>query len=161
MGQVVRIFLLLDHIMRRKNIVERLVTWQLHGFNAIPRFILTLLGVEIPKSVQFADKSGGGVKFAHRATGTVIHPNTAIGRNVVIFPNVTIGKSRPWDNTQSAGSAVISDDVVLCVGSKVIFGENQLIVGKGTIIGANAVLTHSTGENEIWAGVPAKKIGNR
>jgi len=36
-----------------------------------------------------------------------------------------------------------------------------LIVGKNSVIGANAVLFNSTGENEIWAGIPAQKIGNR
>jgi serine O-acetyltransferase len=29
------------------------------------------------------------------------------------------------------------------------------------VIGANAVLLNSTGENEIWAGVPAQRIGFR
>jgi serine O-acetyltransferase len=34
-------------------------------------------------------------------------------------------------------------------------------VGKGCVIGANAVLLESTGENEVWVGVPAKHIGDR
>lgn len=53
------------------------------------------------------------------------------------------------------------DDAILCAGAKLLFGEETLVVGKGTIIGANAVLTQSTGEGEIWAGIPAKKIGMR
>jgi len=28
-------------------------------------------------------------------------------------------------------------------------------------VGANAVLLQSTGENEIWAGIPAKCVGKR
>jgi len=28
-------------------------------------------------------------------------------------------------------------------------------------VGANAVLIDSTGENEIWAGIPARKVGLR
>ena len=31
----------------------------------------------------------------------------------------------------------------------------------GSVIGANAVLLQSTGQNEIWAGVPARLIGKR
>lgn len=147
--------------MARRNIVEQLVFLQLHGFRIIPYVCFTLLGVEIPKEVLFADKNGGDVKFAHRAQGTIIHPKTRIGRRVLIFQNVTIGKSRPWDDNLSAGGATICDDAVLCAGSKILFDENELIVGKGTIIGANSVLTQSTGDNEIWAGVPAKKIGLR
>ena len=40
-----------------------------------------LLGVDIPKSV----KVGNGVIFAHNALGTVIHKNTVIEDNVVIY----------------------------------------------------------------------------
>ncbi|MCX5907521.1 MAG: hypothetical protein NTY64_10120 [Deltaproteobacteria bacterium] len=32
---------------------------------------------------------------------------------------------------------------------------------KGSVVGANAVLLQSTGENEIWAGVPAVLVGKR
>jgi acetyltransferase-like isoleucine patch superfamily enzyme len=34
-------------------------------------------------------------------------------------------------------------------------------IGKGAIVGAGSVLTKDVGEYEIWAGVPAKKIGIR
>ena len=34
--------------------------------------------------------------------------------------------------------------------------KEHISIGKGTVVGANAVLTCSTGENEIWAGNPAK-----
>lgn len=50
---------------------------------------------------------------------------------------------------------------MLCAGSRIICSKGLLIVGEGTIIGANAVLTQSTGDYEIWAGVPAVKIGKR
>ena len=33
--------------------------------------------------------------------------------------------------------------------------------GNGTIVGANSVLMNSTGENEIWAGNPARLVGHR
>ena len=56
---------------------------------------------------------------------------------------------------------VIEKGAVLCVGAKIICNKGILTVGKQTIIGANAVLTKSTGEDEIWAGVPAKFIKKR
>jgi|LakMenEpi03Aug12_release.lakeMendotaPanAssembly.Ray.scaffolds.fasta_scaffold562902_2 acetyltransferase-like isoleucine patch superfamily enzyme len=34
-------------------------------------------------------------------------------------------------------------------------------IGRGAIIGAGAVVTKSVGDYEIWAGVPARKIGMR
>lgn len=42
------------------NIVELLVSLQIKGFYKIPHFILAFLGLEIPKSVVFLDKPGGG-----------------------------------------------------------------------------------------------------
>lgn len=54
----------------------------------------------------------------------------------------------------------VKDDVFLCARCVVLCKEH-ITIGKGTVIGANAVLTCSTGENEIWAGNPAKMIKKR
>ena len=51
-------------------------------------------------------------------------------------------------------------NAILGAGSKVLF-QRDLVIGVGTVIGANSVLLCSTGENEIWAGVPAKRVGKR
>jgi acetyltransferase-like isoleucine patch superfamily enzyme len=53
---------------------------------------------------------------------------------------------------------VVGDDVWLGAGVVVTPGVS---IGSGAIIGANAVLTQSVPDNEIWAGVPARKIGER
>ena len=37
----------------------------------------------------------------------------------------------------------------------------RVTIGDGAVIGAGAVVTHDVGPYEIWAGVPAKKIGQR
>jgi acetyltransferase-like isoleucine patch superfamily enzyme len=52
------------------------------------------------------------------------------------------------------------------IGSDVWLGCNVVVlkgvtIGDGAIVAAGAVITKSIGENEIWAGVPARKIGNR
>lgn len=143
------------------NIVEKCVSYQVKGFYRIPHLILVLLGLEIPKEVRFQDCNLGGVHFVHRAIGTVIHPKVTFGHNVQIYQNVTIGKSHPWDAKMKEGGAYISDDAIICAGAKILFGETEIVVGKGTVIGANSVLTSSTGEYEIWAGIPAKKISDR
>ena len=36
-----------------------------------------------------------------------------------------------------------------------------VVIGDGAIIGAGSVVTKSIGANEIWAGVPARKISER
>lgn len=101
------------------------------------------------------------IRFVHRAPGLVVHPKTSVGKRVQFYQGVTVGKKKPWDGDEIEGGCEIQDDVILCAGCKVLFGKEKLIVGKGTIVGANSVLMQSTGENEIWAGMPAKKIGNR
>lgn len=143
------------------NIVEKCLSWQVRGYYKIPHLILAFLGLEIPKEVVFPDIKLGGVHFVHRAPGTVIHPKTTFGKGVQIYQNVTIGKKRPWDATVKEGGAYISDGAILCAGAKILFGEETLIVGRGTIVGANSVLTKSTGENEIWAGIPARRVSSR
>ena len=142
------------------NIVEKLVIMQQGPFYYFAHLLLNILGLEIPKEVKFP-KNLGGVHFNHKAFGTVFHPKTEIGNHVRIFQNVTIGKSRPWDLNQKEGGCLIRDKAILCAGAKILFGEEQLVVGEGTVIGANSVLLESTGDWEIWAGVPARKIGKR
>ena len=67
---------------------------------------------------------------------------------------------RAWPFQDSAKRRV-GDDACICVGAKVIGGAGWLRVGRGTVVGANAVLLESTGDWEIWAGVPARKVGKR
>jgi serine O-acetyltransferase len=122
-------------------------------------YLLSILGVEFPKSVRV----GPGLIVQHKGFGLVVHPKTIIGSNVSIFHGVTIGRKDPWVPIEETkfGGVIIGNGVVLCPGAKVIGGQAPLIVGQGTIVGANSVLLCSTGADEIWAGIPAKRIGLR
>lgn len=113
--------------------------------------------VDIPDSV----KIGKNVVFVHNAIGAVIHPYTTIGDNVKIYQGVTIGRGNIWEENIELKGFEIHDKAVLCAGAKIICSKGVLIVGEGTIIAANAVLTCSTGDYEIWAGIPARKVGMR
>ena len=122
-------------------------------------YILKLLGAEIPLPVQI----GPGFLLHHGGVGVVIHPNTVIGARVGIYPGVTLGRAdvqRPANKSAFEG-LVVEDDVILGAGSKVLCERGVLRIGRGTLLGANAVLLESTGENEIWAGIPARKVGMR
>ena len=144
------------------NIVEKALKLQQNGHYIIGHFILSVFGIEIPKEVVIKQLGGGdSLRLVHRAPGLVIHPKTKIGERVHLYQGVTIGKKKPWSGDEPEGGCIIEDDAILCAGCKVLFGRDKLIVGRGTIVGANSVLLQSTGENEIWAGMPAKKIGNR
>jgi serine O-acetyltransferase len=122
-------------------------------------YALKLLGAEIPLSVQI----GPGFELAHGGFGVVIHPRTVIGRRVKIYPGVGVGRAdihRPASESRFE-EIILEDDVILSPGVKVLCKEGRLRVGRGTIVGANAVLLESTGEEEIWAGVPARCLGKR
>jgi serine O-acetyltransferase len=122
-------------------------------------YLLKLTGIEAPLSVQI----GPGCLLEHGGFGVVLHSKTIIGARVKIYPGVTVGRAdiyRPAAQSLFEG-VVIEDDAILCPGAKVLCKEGILRVGQGSVIGANAVLLQSTGENEIWAGVPARCVGRR
>lgn len=139
---------------------EKLVYARKNWFFRKPAyFLLKLLGAEIPSAVVI----GPGFLLHHGGMGVVIHPKTVIGKNVSIYPGVTLGRA---DIQQPASASsfegiLIEDQVILGAGSKVLCKRGVLRVGAGTILGANAVLLQSTGENEIWAGIPAHRVGLR
>jgi serine O-acetyltransferase len=142
------------------SIYERLVyARQNRIFGRLAYFLLKLLGAEIPRSV----KIGPDFRLHHGGVGVVIHPKTTIGARVGIYPGVTLGRADVYrPATESAFEGLrVDDDVILGAGAKILCERGVLTIGPGSVIGANAVLLESTGKNELWAGVPAKKVGMR
>lgn len=132
---------------------------QLPIIGKLSYYLLKILGSEIPMSVDV----GEGFLLEHGGHGVVVHSKARIGRGVHIYQGVTIGRAdiyQPMDKSKFEG-VVIEDDVILCPGCKVLCKEGILKVGAGTVVGANAVLLESTGEYEIWAGSPARRVGSR
>lgn len=120
---------------------------------------LKALGAEIPISVRV----GKNFLLHHGGVGVVIHPKTRIGDRVGVYPGVTLGRSdvqRPISQSRFEG-IVVADDVIIGAGAKVLCEAGTLTLARGSVIGANAVLLESTGANEIWAGIPARKVGMR
>jgi len=122
-------------------------------------FGLKALGAEIPLSVAI----GPGFLLHHGGVGVVIHPKTVIGARVGIYPGVTLGRAdvHRLSGDSKFDGIVVEDDAILGAGAKILGDDGILRIGRGTVVGANAVLLQSTGENEIWAGVPARKVGER
>jgi len=132
-------------------------SWPVAGYLAY--YLLKMLGVEFPRSV----KLGRDFELAHGGVGVVIHSKASIADRVKIYPGVTIGRADiyiPADKSAYEG-IVIEDDVILAPGAKVLCKQGVLVVARGTVVGANAVLLQSTSCGEIWAGVPARRIGLR
>ena len=146
--------------MTHKDFYSRLVyarKWPLIG--RLAYYLLKVLGVEIPLSVEI----GSGFYLVHGGFGVVIHPDVKIGDGVRIYPGVTLGRADVHKLMQESAfeGIVVEDDVVLSPGAKVLCKSGVLRLAKGSVVGANAVMLDSTGEREIWAGIPAKHIGMR
>lgn len=130
-------------------------TWPIVG--RLAYYALKFMGVEIPLSVRI----GRDFILPHGGFGVVIHSSTVIGDRVRIYHGVGVGRAdlhRSMDRSRFEG-IVIEDDVILSAGAKVLCKEGVLRIARGSVVGANAVLLQSTGENEIWAGVPARCVG--
>lgn len=115
--------------------------------------VIYLIGCDIPENVVIGDN----VNFCHNCLGTVIYDGTIIEDNVRIYQNVTIGLNNPYKKENFC--VILKKGSCICAGAKILC-KDKLIVGENSIIGANSVLNHSIGDNEVWAGIPARKIGS-
>lgn len=121
------------------------------------RGLLLCLGLQVPKSV----KLGKRVLFEHYGMGTVLHTKTIIEDDVRIYHGVTIGRGDVHIKSAGLEGFIIRSGAILCAGAKIIGTKGTLVIGENAIIAANAVVLSSVGKNEIWGGIPAKKIGVR
>lgn len=138
----------------------RATRWPIVGRPAY--LALKLLGVEFPRAVDWE----GPIELAHGAVGLVVHRDTRIGRGVILMPGVVIGRADSWIPPERVahlgGRVIIGDEVTVGAGAKVLYSAGQeLVVAQGSVVGANAVLRESTGPYEIWAGIPARRVGLR
>lgn len=90
--------------------------------------------------------------------------NVKIGGNVVIYDTdfhslkAQDRLNRISDEMNTKTKAVfIADNVFIGAHSTILKGVS---IGKNVVIGANSVVTRSIPESEIWAGIPARKIGS-
>ena len=96
-----------------------------------------------------------------RASGGKIH----IGRDCLIAQQVSLiaaghsisthalYREAPWDTTKTG--IVIHENVWIGAGVTVLPGCS---IGRNAVIGAGSVVTKSIPANEIWAGIPARRI---
>lgn len=142
-------------------LIVKLIRWQTKPLvGSFAKLLLKWRGTDFPAETLM----GGDPVIQHGASAVAIHLRAQIGSRVVVMQGVTIGRSDPWRARKSDDIGVIvEDDVFLGAGAAVLFkdGGPPLVVGQGTVVGANAVLTQSTGPWEVWAGNPARKVGER
>lgn len=93
-------------------------------------------------------------------TQIIIGDDSMIGDNSIfvdinhnVYRDATIS-SQPLDVER----IIVGKDVWICVGCYILKG---VTIGDGAIIGAGSVVNKDVPPYEIWAGSPAKKIGER
>jgi len=106
------------------------------------RFWSLITGADIPLNVHI----GGGLLIPH-PNGIVIHPDSSIGPNCLIFQQVTIGTRK------DKLPPVIGGHVDIGAGAKIL---GNIKIGNNVRIGANAVVICDVDDGCTVVGVPAK-----
>ena len=91
--------------------------------------------------------------FPH-PVGIVIHPDVKIGKDCVIFQNVTIGRGK-YIEANKSDTPILGDNVTIYANS-VLF--NGIKVGNNVTIGAGSIVFDDIPDNATVAGNPAKII---
>lgn len=86
--------------------------------------------------------------------GITIHKDCIIGKNCVIFQNVTIGLGK-YNEERGSDIPSIGNNVTIYPNSVIIGG---ISIGDGSIIGANSVVLHDVPGGTTVAGNPAHII---
>ena len=92
--------------------------------------------------------------FPHGLHGVFISGDTVIGKNCVIFQQVTIGAVRT-KGSKTIGNPVIGDNCYIGAGAKII---GKIHVGNNVRIGANAVVYSDVPDNSIVVAAPTRII---
>lgn len=161
--------------------------WYMFGwFRASMRGVKLGIGAKVSPRAVF--RKTAFVGSAHVASGVVIGEGTYINSGIIasgvigdwcsIAYNVLIGpiehRTDYWTMSPfqalAAGvrdrKATERDVPAPVVGNGVWIGANVVVlrgvqIGDGAVIAAGAVVTKDVARNEIWGGVPARKIGCR
>ena len=117
----------------------------------------------IPGRLTIAERAIIGSGANIRAAGGEI----SIGRNSMLAQHVSLIASNhvissekpyrdlPWNESKVGIS--IAENVWIGAGVTVLPGCG---IGKNSVVGAGSVVTKSIPANEVWAGIPAKKLRN-
>lgn len=103
--------------------------------------------------LQVGARIGPGLKLPH-PQGVVIGAGARIGRNCVLYHQVTLGGARRGDFAADR-YPVIGHDVVVFAGAKLL---GAVEVGDGACIGANAVVLKDVPAGRTAVGVPARLL---
>lgn len=108
------------------------------------RYIYTCYGIKLGYDIP-PNVFGPGLDIVHIGS-IVVSPKARIGKNCMIYQNVTIGE-------EDSCAPQIGDYVCILPGAK-LFGD--ITIGNNVMVGANAVVCKDVPDRVRVAGVPAK-----
>jgi serine O-acetyltransferase len=121
----------------------------------LARHILKGIALKYSVYIGYNTEIDYGLKMPH-PTGIVIGEYVKIGKNCIIFQQVTIGGSRIGD-VQEKKQPRIGNNNVLFSGAKILGG---ITISDNVIVGANAVVLKDIPSNSVAVGIPAKITKN-
>jgi serine O-acetyltransferase len=138
-----------NHLMRHR------LPRGLHQLVMVPYHIWWKL-VEMTTGISISPDCtiGPGLYIGHFG-GIIVHPDVRIGRDCNLSQSVTLGLGASEGRW---GVPVLGDRVYVAPGAKVI---GPVHLRDGTVVGANAVVTHSTEENDVVGGIPARVLSRK
>lgn len=93
------------------------------------------LGTDINQGAVFESRP----ELPHGLNGIIVHLKAHIGKNAVIWQQVTIGSS-------GGGTPYIGDNCLIGAGAKIL---GNIRIGNNVVIGANAVVTKDIPDNSL------------
>lgn len=109
------------------------------------RFWSVVCAADIPVNA----KLGGGLLLPH-PQGIVIHPDSVVGPNCLLFQGVTLGVGGAKE-----GAPILGGHVDVGAGAKILGGVR---IGDHAVIGANAVVLRDVPSGATAVGIPARIV---
>lgn len=113
--------------------------------NRVARLLYGFYQHEYNSSVSWKAKFGSEPCFPHGMKGVFVSGAAVIGKNCVIFQQVTIG-SVVVPDSKGIGAPVLGDNVYIGAGAKIV---GAVVVGNNVRIGANAVVYQDVPDNSV------------
>lgn len=119
-------------------------------YGVIVTILLERKGSYIGSGAKFENKP----VFPHGLNGVFISSGASIGKNAVIFHQVTIGSNTLGDSSKN-GSPTIGANCYIGAGAKII---GNIKVGHNVRIGANCVVVKDVPNNSVVVNQPSRVI---
>jgi serine O-acetyltransferase len=109
------------------------------------RFLYNIYQADSGSSIAWNSEFAGEPCFPHGMTSIFISGGATIGKNCVIFQQVTIGSNALADS-RSIGAPSVGDNCYIAAGAKIV---GKVHIGNNVRIGANAVVYQDVADNSV------------